>query len=88
MPNETFIEVERIFEQPTDSVSFYSDIAQVFKTESEIVLQFYETIPGAPSTDGKIKKVRTRLRTTVTLSLQHAKNLATLLLTKATQEQK
>ena len=42
------MEINRIFEQPEGALSLYSDFAQVIGTGSEVVLQFYETIPGAP----------------------------------------
>lgn len=71
--------INRIFEQGTDAISFYSDFAQVFNTGHEIVLQFYETIPGTPAFDGKIQSVRTRLKATITVSHAHAKNIGNLL---------
>jgi len=46
--------INRIFEQPPDAVSFYSDVAQVLGTGLEVVMQFYETIPGTPGPGGKI----------------------------------
>lgn len=73
-------ELSRIFEQPPDFVSFYSDYALVLATGNELVLQFYETVPGPPGPDGKIMQVRTRLRATITVSEAHAKNLGNLLL--------
>jgi len=77
-------QVNRIFEQGPDSVSFYSDAAQVFNTGHEVVLQFYETIPGAPGPGGKIQLVKSRLRATITISMGHASNIGNLLL-KQTQ---
>ncbi len=79
-------QLPRIFEQPTDFVSFYSDVAQVSATGNEVVLQFYETIPGPPGPEGKIVQVRTRLRATVTVSEVHAKNIGQLLLKQLTKE--
>jgi len=76
------IRVERFFEQPPGAISFYSDMAQVVDTGHEVVLQFYETIPGPPSTAGQISKVVTRLRATVTISSSHAQNLGKNLLEK------
>ncbi|MCK4792338.1 MAG: hypothetical protein KAV87_51890 [Desulfobacteraceae bacterium] len=73
-------QVNRIFEQGPDSVSFYSDAAQVFNTGHEVVLQFYETIPGAPGPGGKIQLVKSRLRATITISMGHASNIGNLLL--------
>lgn len=75
------IQVTRVFEQPPDSVSFYSDFAQIIGTGHEIVMQFYETIPGPPlPPGGEITKVRTRLRVTVVVSAAHAANIGNLLL--------
>lgn len=73
-------QVSRIFEQVPDAISLYSDMAQVIGTGREVVLQFYETIPGAPGPDGKIQMVRTRLRATITLSIPHAATLGNLLI--------
>jgi len=78
-------EAQRIFEQPPDAISLYSDIAQVLRTPNEIVFQFYETIPGPPGADGKITLVRTRLRATITVSIPHAANIGEILRTR-TQE--
>jgi len=76
------IEVERIYEQPPDAISFYSDFGQFYNTGAEIVMQFYDAIPGPPAQDGKIKNVRTRLRATITVSIPHANNIGKLLLEK------
>ena len=78
VPGET--EVIRLYEQPSDAVSFYSDLAQIIGTGNEIILQFYETIPSPPGPKGNIPNVRTRLRATVTVSMPHARNLGNLLL--------
>jgi hypothetical protein len=74
------IQVPRFYEQPPDAVSFYSDIGQILYTGNEVVLQFYETIPGPPGLEGVIKDVRSRLRATITMSTSHAHNIAKLLL--------
>lgn len=74
------LQVNRVFEQPESSVSFYSDFAQVLGTGHEVVLQFYETIPGAPGPGGSIQVVRTRLRATITISISHAANIGNLLI--------
>ena len=79
--------IERIFEQPADSVSFYSDLGQVFGTGHEVMLQFYETIPGPPDREQKITKVRTRLQATITISYSHAQNLGKLLLEKSKEQE-
>lgn len=77
------IGLERSFEQPPDAISCYSDFAQVIHTGNEILLQFYETIPGLPATGGSsISKVRSRLRATITISIAHAQNIGKLLIEK------
>ena len=73
-------QINRIFEQPADSVSFYSDVAQILGTEHEVVLQFYDSIPGAPGPGGAIQLVRSRLRSTIVVSRAHAANIGRLLL--------
>jgi hypothetical protein len=82
------IQIPRFYEQPSDAVSFYSDIAQILSTGNEIVLQFYETIPGPPELGGGIKSVRSRLRATITISTPHAHNIAKLLLEKIGEAKK
>jgi hypothetical protein len=74
------VKVNRVFEQPGDTPSFYSDVAQVISTGHEIVLQFYETIPGPPDANGQMSSARSRLRATITLSMPHARNIGKLLL--------
>ena len=66
--------LSRLFEQPPDATSFYSDLVQVSNTGQEVLLQFYESIPGTPAPDG-MTQVRTRLRATVMMSLAHADTL-------------
>jgi hypothetical protein len=74
-------QVSRVFEQPPDTVSFYSDFAQVLGTLHEVVLQFYETIPGPPAgPTAQVQMVRSRLRATVVVSKSHAANIGRLLL--------
>lgn len=80
--------IERIFEQPPDATSFYCDLAQIFTTGKEIVLQFYDTIPGVPGPSGTIGSIRTRLRTTITFSIPHAENLGKLLVERTKPESK
>ena len=82
------IQVPRLYEQPPDAVSFYSDIGQVLYTGNEVVLQFYETIPGPPESGGVIKNVRSRLRATITVSISHAHNIGKLLLEKVEEAKK
>ena len=79
-PAGTPIGVNRIFEQPNDTLSMYSDFAQVVGTGHEVILQFYETIPGVPGASGAPDMVRTRLRATITVSKVHASNIGRLLL--------
>lgn len=79
---------ERIFEQPPDSISFYCDIGQVLGTPNEVVVQFYETIPGPPGPGGKIARVRSRLRATITFSMTHAANIGKLLIKKTKENKK
>ena len=78
--HESKKQVRRTYEQPTDAISFYSDMAQIIGTGQEVVLQFYETIPGAPAVGGEIDTVRSRLRATITISMAHAANIGSLLL--------
>ena len=72
--------VNRIFEQPPDTLSMYSDFAQVVGTGHEVLLQFYESIPGVPGASGAPDLIRTRLRATITVSKAHASNIGRLLL--------
>ena len=80
--------INRIFEQPEGAISCYSDFAQVVGTGNEVVLQFYETIPGAPGPGGQIQMVRTRLRATISVSVPHAKNIGNLLIKQASIPEK
>lgn len=81
MEEEHSGQATRIFEQPSDALSFYSDFAQVIRTGHEILLQFYETIPGPPSPpEGAVTIVRTRLRVTIVVGAAHATNIGKLLL--------
>ncbi len=82
------ITVNRIFEHPPGTISFYSDFTQVISTGHEIIIQFYESIPGLPTSGGQIEKVTTRLRATVTLSVPHANNLGKNLMEKALEIKK
>lgn len=89
MPNDEKgpLQITREYVQPDDAISFFAEQGQVFRTGNEIILQLYETIPGPPAgKGGVIEKVRTRLRATVTLSPAHARNLAELILKRATQD--
>lgn len=82
-PVANAMQVTRIFEQPPNTLSAYSDFAQVIGTGSEVVLQFYETIPDVPGPNGQIQLVRTRLRATLVVSKAHAQNIGRLLLQHA-----
>lgn len=77
------LQVSRLFEQPPDALSTYSDFAQVMGTGNEVILQFYDTVPDVPGPDGQIQSVRTRLRATVVLSKALAINIGRLLLQHA-----
>ena len=83
LESQKTFKMNRIYEQPPEAVSFYCDIGQVTRTENEIIMQFYETIPGIPSSEGKIETVKTQLRATITVSFPHAKNIGKLLIEKA-----
>lgn len=76
------IQITRTFEQGPNVPSFYSDVAQVVSTGSEVILQFYETIPHPPGSSGRIEAARSQLRATVVLSPNHARRLGTVLLEK------
>lgn len=71
---------KRVWEQPPDAISLYSDIAQVLYTGHEVMLQFYETIPKPPDAEGKITEATSRLRATVALSPAHALTLGKTLM--------
>lgn len=86
MAQESQSQINRVFEQPPDALSFYSDFAQVIGTGSEVLLQFYETIPGPPGPGGTIQMVRSRLRSTVVISKAHAVNIGGLLLKQAEEK--
>lgn len=79
VPPSTPVQIERYFDQPPGAISFYCDFTQVVSTGAEVVLQLYETIPAAPDREGKITKVVSRLRATVTFSIPHAQNFGKVL---------
>lgn len=79
-------QIKRFYEQLPDAISFYSDFAQIISTGHEILMQFYETIPGPPSIGGEIKQVKTRLRATITISFPHAQNIGKSLIEKVKLE--
>ncbi len=76
------VQTERFFEQLPDAISFFSDFAQIAHTGNEVVMQFYETIPGPPGPEGNITRVRTRLKATITIGLNHAQIIGKLLTEK------
>ena len=78
-PHPQGMQVTRTFEQPQDAVTAYADFAQILGTGSEVILQFYETIPDVPGPTGQIQSVRSRLRATVIVSPGHARSIASLL---------
>lgn len=80
---QKFTEIQRIYEQPPEAISFYCDLGQILRTENEIVMQFYETIPGIPDLGGNIKNVRARLRASITVSFPHAQNIGKFLIEKS-----
>jgi hypothetical protein len=82
------IVIERYFEQSPAAISFYCDFAQVLGTGNEVVLQFYETIPGTPDREGKITKVLSRLRATITFSLPHAQVFGKVLVARTEEGKK
>lgn len=84
MAKEKPREIQRIFEQPPDAISFYCDMGQVLATGNEVVMQFYETIPGSPDPAGHPKSVRSRLRATITISPPHARRIGNVLIEKTT----
>jgi len=82
------IQIQRVYEQPPDAVSFYCDMTQILSTGNEIILQFYETIPGPPGPGGPLTHMRNRLRSTVTISFPHARNIGKLLIERTGEEKK
>jgi len=85
-PSSGGTQITRVFEQPPDAISLYSEFAQILGTGHEVVLQFYETIPGAPGAGGEIQMVRTRLRATIVVSMPHAANIGNLLIKHSSVE--
>lgn len=79
-------QIQRIFEQPPDAISFYCEMGQVIGTKNEIILQFYDSIPGPPGPSGLPMNLRTRLRATIILSHPHARNIGKLLMEKVEGE--
>lgn len=68
--------VEREFVQPKEAPSFFSDYVHITNTGTELILQFYETRPGAPKPpEGEVKDAESVLRATVQVTPQHAARL-------------
>ena len=82
----TPLQAKRVFEQPPDTLSIYSDYAQVVGTGHEVIVQFYETIPGIPLPTGAPETVTTSLRATIVISRAHAANLGKALLQNSETE--
>lgn len=80
--------IERFFEHPPDAISFFSDYTQVISTGHEVLIQFYETIPGPPDMQSHIKQVRSRLRATITMTYPLSQNLGKLLIEKVVEGKK
>ncbi len=81
------VQLRREFEQPADAISFYCDFTQIIGAANEILVQFYETIPGPPGADGQAQTVKTRLRATVMVSRPQAERIGQLLLKQVQEEQ-
>jgi len=81
-------QIERYFEQSPAAISFYCDFAQVLGTGNEVVMQFYETIPGTPDREGKITKILSRLKATITFSPLHAQNFGKVLVARTEEGKK
>ena len=81
--------IQRVFEQPPDAITCYAELVQTVVTEHEVILQFYEPVPGPPIApvpvsgppEGQVGPgiMRSRLRATIILNKQHALRLATSL---------
>ena len=81
-------QIERYFEQSPTAISFYCDLTQVVSTDNEVILQLYETIPASPDREGKITKVVSRLKATVTFSPSHARNFGKVLVERTAEVKK
>ena len=80
------IEIQRLYEQSPDALSMYSEIAHIVGTRNEVIIQFYETIPGIPGPSGAAETMTTRLKATITMSFAHAANLGRILLERIPEE--
>lgn len=67
--------VSRMYEQPPGAVSCYADITQIVRTEHEVIIQFYEGIPGIPNSEGNPDTVRNVLRATIIVHADHASRI-------------
>ena len=73
---------KRVFEQPLDAISIYAEYVQVLGTENEVVIQFYDIVPGIPSVSegvSEAKEIRTILRANVVMSPRLAERLTNIL---------
>ena len=86
MAQEEGIQPQRVFEQPADAISFYSDFTHILASREEVLLQLYETIPEPPGPGGHVQMFKTRLRATVMVSRPNARRIAELLLKMAGEE--
>ena len=88
MTDRRSVQAQRVFEQPGDAVSLYSDFVQVVQAEHEVYLQFYDTIPGPPveAQGGQAapNTVRTRLRVTIVLTPSFARKIVDLIKSSVT----
>ena len=79
-------QIRRVFEQPLDALSTYSDLTQIVGTANEIILQFYESIPGIPGQSGGPEEMTTRLKATIVMSMAHAAILCKLLMERIPEQ--
>ena len=76
----------RVFDQPSDALPIYSDLTQIVGTSNEIILQFYESIPGIPGQSGGPEEMTTRLKATIVMSMAHAAILGRLLMERIPEQ--
>jgi hypothetical protein len=79
--------VERKFEQPQDTPSFFIDYVHVIGTGNAVILSLYEPIPGSPDpSTGKVSEIRSRLRATVHMTPEMARLASELLQKQASRK--
>jgi hypothetical protein len=76
--------IPRRFVQP-EALITYSDYVQISRTENEVILQFYVTIPGMPE-GPKVQEAVTRLVATIVLTSTNARRLGNTLMATMQQE--